>query len=86
VDPKYIAEVADAKIEGKVQLACVISKDGTVSHVELVRGIDYRLNQTAAEALSKWEFAPATREGEPVEVDVVVEIPFKLAPRTPVRY
>jgi TonB family protein len=86
VDPKYVASAAADRIEGKVQLACVIGKDGRVSTVELVRGLDDRLNQTAEEALAKWEFAPATRQGEPVEVDVLVEIPFRLAPRTQVRY
>ena len=86
VDPKYIAAAAADRIEGKVQLACVIGKDGRVSTVELVRGLDDRLNQSAEEALAKWEFTPATRQGEPVEVEVLVEIPFHLAPHTPVRY
>ncbi len=86
VDPKYVATAAADRIEGKVQLACVIGKDGKVSTVELVRGLDDRLNQTAAEALAKWEFTPATRHGEPVEVDVLVEIPFRLAPNAQVRY
>lgn len=86
VDPKYIAAAAADRIEGKVQLACVIGKDGRVSTVELLRGIDERLNQSAEEALSKWEFTPATRHGDPVEVDVVVEIPFRLAPHTQVPF
>jgi TonB family protein len=86
VDPKYVAAAASERIEGKVQLACVISKDGHVSNVELVRGLDDRLNETAVEALSKWEFTPASRHGEPVAVDVLVEIPFKLAPHVQVRY
>jgi TonB family protein len=86
VDPKYVATAAADRIEGKVQLACVIGKDGHVSTVELVRGLDDRLNQSAEEALAKWEFTPATRRGEPVDVDVLVEIPFKLAPRVPVAF
>jgi TonB family protein len=86
VDPKYVAAAAADRVEGKVQLACVIGKDGRVSTVELVQGLDDRLNQTAEEALAKWEFEPATRQGVPVEVDVLVEIPFRLAPRNPVRY
>ncbi len=86
VDPKYVASAAADRIEGKVQLACVIGKDGHVSHVEMVRGLDDRLNETAQEAMAKWEFEPATRHGEPVEVDVLVEIPFKLAPFTPKSY
>jgi TonB family protein len=86
VDPKYIAAAAAEHVEGKVQLACVIAKDGSVSHVELVRGLDDRLNQSAEDALSKWEFDPATRHGVPVEVDVLVEIPFRLEHTKPVRY
>jgi TonB family protein len=86
VDPKYIAAAAADHVEGKVQLACVIAKDGSVSHVELVRGLDDRLNQSAEEALAKWVFDPATRHGVPVEVDVLVEIPFRLEHVAPVRY
>ncbi len=86
VDPKYIAAAAAEHVEGKVQLACVIAKDGHVSNVELVRGLDDRLNRSAEEALAKWEFDPATRHGVPVEVDVLVEIPFLLEHVAPVRY
>jgi TonB family protein len=83
VDPKYIATAAEERIEGRVQLMCVINGAGKVDHVELLRGIDDRLNQSAMDALGKWEFAPATRGGVPVDVDVMVEIPFKLAPKVP---
>ena len=83
VDPKYVATAVEERVEGRVQLACVIDKDGKVAMVELVRGADARLNQSAEEALAKWEFYPATRNGVPVDVDVLVEIPFKLAPRIP---
>jgi len=83
VDPKYIATAVEERVEGRVTLGCVIDKQGLVRGVELIRGLDDRLNQSAKEALSKWEFYPATRKGEPVEVDVLVEIPFHLQPRLP---
>ena len=86
VDPKYIAAAQAEKVEGKVQLACVIDREGHVSAIELVRGLDPRLNQSAREALAKWEFTPAVRDGMPVEVDVLVEIPFRLAPGKAVSY
>ncbi|HXJ38010.1 MAG TPA: TonB family protein [Bryobacteraceae bacterium] len=82
VDPKYIAEVAEQRIEGNVQLGCEVDVEGHVSQMQLIRGIDARLNQSAMEALAKWEFYPATRNGTPVAVDVVVEIPFRVAPRS----
>lgn len=81
VDPKYFQDAVEERTEGRVQLFCVIGRDGTVSSIELIKGIDDRLNRSAEEALSKWEFYPATRNGQPVDVDVVVEIPFLLAPR-----
>jgi TonB family protein len=81
VDPKYIATAVADRIEGRVQLLCVINRLGRVEQVTLVTGIDPRLDQTAMEALSKWEFRPASRSGEPVDVDVMVEIPFHLAPK-----
>ncbi len=83
VDPKYIATAVAERVEGRVQLLCVINKDGHVEQVELVRSLDPRLDQTAMEALSKWQFRPAHRNGMPVEVDVMVEIPFHLAPKVP---
>jgi hypothetical protein len=33
------------------------------------------------ESLAKWEFEPAVRDGEAVDVDAVFEIPFRLAPK-----
>jgi periplasmic protein TonB len=83
VDPKYIATAVADRIEGRVQLLCVINKDGHVEQVELVRGLDPRLDQSAMEALAKWEFHPAHRSGAAVDVDVMVEIPFHLAPKVP---
>ena len=80
VDPKYTPSAISDRVEGKVQLFCVIGREGKVSSIELLRGADERLNQSAEEALAKWEFYPATRDGQPVDVDVVVEIPFVLAP------
>jgi TonB family protein len=83
VDPKYIASAVAERVEGKVRLACVITRNGKVGGIELLRGLDDRLNRSAQEALGKWEFYPATRRGEPVDVDAVVEIPFRLEPLAP---
>jgi TonB family protein len=83
VDPKYIAAAVSDRVQGTVRLACVIGRDGKVSTVELVQGLDARLNRSAEEALAKWEFTPATRQGQPVDVDVLVEIPFRLEPVAP---
>ena len=80
VDPKYSPAAIDARIEGQVRLFAVIRKDGRVSSVAVVRGVDDRLDRSAAEALSKWEFEPAMYAGAPIDIDAVFEIPFHVAP------
>src|SRR5215831_6525704 len=81
VDPKYVAAAMAERVEGSVRLAGVIRKDGHVDGISLVKHLDDRLDRTAQEALAKWEFTPATRNGDAVDVDAVFEIPFHLAPR-----
>jgi len=82
VDPKYVRTAAEERVEGTVRLFGVIRKDGSVDSVELLRRLDARLDAAAAGALAKWKFAPALRDGVPVEVDAVFEVPFHLTPRT----
>jgi TonB family protein len=81
VDPKYVADAVLERLEGTVRLSAVIRKDGHVESVELLKHLDDRLDKSAEEALSKWQFQPAMRDGTPVDVDAVFEIPFRLAPR-----
>jgi len=78
VDPKYIAAAAAEGVEGKVLLYAVIRRDGRVDQVRLVQGIDERLDASALAAFAKWEFQPATKNGVPVDLEAVVQIPFRL--------
>jgi TonB family protein len=81
VDPKYIAAAAEEKVEGLVRLFAVIRKNGSVDSVALLRHLDDRLDRSAQEALAKWVFQPASRDGAAMDVDAVFEIPFHLAPK-----
>ena len=80
VDPKYIRAAADERVEGTVTLYAVIQRDGRVRDIELVESLDDRLDDSAMAALAQWKFHPATKLGIPVEVDVLIDIPFRLAP------
>jgi TonB family protein len=80
VDPRYQPAAISDRVEGKVQIAGVIRTDGHVELLRILKSVDERLDKSAEEALRKWEFEPANRNGSPVEVDVVAEIPFLLAP------
>ena len=77
VDPKYPPSAIKERIDGEVILYAIIRKDGSVDSIQLVRGIDSQLDLNSMEALSRWQFRPATRDGQPVDIETVVHIPFR---------
>ena len=80
VDPKYPQLAIKQHIDGEVILYAIIRKDGHVDSIQVVRSVDPELDHNAMEALSRWEFRPATREGQPVELEAVIHIPFRFNP------
>lgn len=77
VDPKYPPALVDARVQGEVVLYAIIRKDGSVDSVQVLRSIEPELDHNAAEALSRWRFRPAERNGVPVDLEAVVVIPFR---------
>ena len=82
VDPKYYRGRSRTEVEGTVRLFAVIRKDGQRGFRRTAAPPGRpRLDRSAEDALAKWHFEPAKRDGVPVDVDAVFEIPFHLAPR-----
>jgi len=77
VDPAYPADLIRENIQGIVILYAVIRADGTVAQVKVLEGFDDRLDENARKALSAWHFVPGTRDGNPVDLEAVVRIPFR---------
>ena len=78
VDPAYPPDVLRDKVEGTVTLYAVIRADGTVDDVKVLDSLDSRLDETAMRALLRWHFRPGTKNGEPVALEAVVEVPFRM--------
>jgi len=78
VDPAYPPDVLRDKVEGTVTLYAVIRADGTVDGVKVLDSLDSRLDETAMRALARWHFRPGTKNGEPVALEAVVEVPFRM--------
>ncbi len=79
VDPCYPSDAYTERVEGTVLLYGVIGTDGTVEDVTVVRATEERLAERAKDAFARSRFQPARRQGRPIAVDVLVEIPFRLA-------
>lgn len=72
-----IPATATAAKEGFVQVAATIGADGRISRLAPLPGRTAGLAEKAAHDLGAWEFRPATRNGSPVPVDVVIELFFR---------
>jgi TonB family protein len=78
VEPIYSDEARAAHYQGTVLLEAIIKKDGTVEIVRVVRSLGFGLDENATDAIKLWKFKPATRNGEPVDVAINIEVNFNL--------
>src|ERR1700686_5229013 len=63
VDPGYPIQLMRENVSGTVILYAVIHADGSVGDVRVLRGVDDRLDRFASQAVSQWQFQPATKNG-----------------------
>jgi protein TonB len=73
----YPKAAVDKKIRGKVYLTFIVEKDGSVSNVTVVKGVDPLLDDEAVNAISespKW--TPGLQRGEPVRVRYSIPLNF----------
>ncbi len=86
VRPQYPREAMRARIEGLVVLSCVVTPEGSVGPVRVVRPLDadLGLDRAAIDALKQWRFEPARKDGQAVPFLTVVEMRFSLSSSRPV--
>jgi hypothetical protein len=65
--------------QARVQIAAVLDKDGRLEKIAMLARPATMTEQAVMQDLDSWEFKPATRDGIPVDVEVVIEIPYNLA-------
>ncbi len=78
VQPDYPAQARQIRIQGKVVLRAVISREGTIENLQVVSGHPM-LVRAAVEAVRQWRYRPYSLNGEPVEVETEVTVNFVLS-------
>lgn len=80
VKPEYPDLARQARLEGNVILQAVVTKDGTVQDVKVLRVDKPNLGfETAAvEAVKQWRYKPAMQNGRPVDVYFTINVSFTL--------
>jgi TonB family protein len=78
VKPAYPKAAMDRKVQGVVEVKAVVLADGTVGDVTVKKSLDPDLDAEAIRAAKQWKFKPGTKDGEPVPVEVSIELSFTL--------
>lgn len=77
-DPKYSKEARKAKYEATSVLWVIVKEDGTPGDIRVKTPAGKGLDEKAIEAVRKWRFKPAMKDGKPVAVQINIEINFRL--------
>ena len=75
----YPQKAREKGIQGRVFIGFIVEKDGSISNVRNLRGVDSELDAEAirvVESMPRWK--PGMHRGEPVRVSYQIPIVFKL--------
>jgi len=78
VDPEYSDEARKAKYSGTVVVRIDVNTSGQVTHATVTRSLGMGLDEKAIEAVTKWRFMPAMKDGKPVDAQSEVSMNFRL--------
>lgn len=77
-EPEFSEKARKANEQGTVTIFLIVGTDGLPSNAITVCGPTPDLSENAIEAVRHWKFAPGTKDGKPVVVEIAVEVQFSL--------
>jgi bla regulator protein BlaR1 len=77
-NPEYSEEARRAKYQGVCVVSLIVDAQGNPQRVQVVRHLGKGLDKKAVEAVKQYRFKPAMLHGEPVAVEVNIEVNFRL--------
>jgi TonB family protein len=76
--PLYDDDARAAKYQGTIELSVVVTPDGRSDSILVLKGAPFLLNKQAIEAVQRWKFKPAEKDGKAVRVRVPIEITLRV--------
>lgn len=78
--PAYTPEAMRARLQGTARVKCIVQPNGVCTNIEIERSLDptFGLDQQAVKSVQQWRFKPGMRLGQPVAVQVLIDVEFAL--------
>lgn len=76
-NPTYPADARKAHVSGTVVLSAIISKDGTITDLQVISGPE-ELRRSAIDAVRTWRYKPFLLNGEPTVVKTTINVNYNL--------
>ena len=77
-NPEYSDAAREAGFRGRVGLSLVVDKDGSPRNIQVVDPAGLGLDEASVNAVRQWKFRPGEKEARPVNVQLQVEMGFRL--------
>ena len=75
-EPEFPDRASKEHYQGIVVLNVIVDTSGKVQNIRLVRPAGMGMEEEAVATVRKWRFKPAQREGEPVAIEMNIEVAF----------
>jgi protein TonB len=77
-EPEFSEEARKAKYQGVCTLMIVVTADGRPTNIRVVNSLGMGLDEKAMETVKTWRFEPGQKDGHAVDVEVAVEVDFRM--------
>jgi TonB family protein len=79
---EYSQEAIDAKADGEIMVSFDVEADSTVTGVSIIMGMGMGIDEEFERVLKTMKFSPALAEGNPVKMNVMLNIPIRVGPNS----
>ncbi len=76
VAPAYPSDLKREGVTGMVTMSITVDEKGNVANPVVKKSTRPEFEQPAIDAILKWKFEPAKKDGKPVSVQVVIPLKF----------
>lgn len=77
-EPTFTPNASAAGVQGAVLLQLIVNTQGKPQDIVVLSPLGFGLDESAIEAVRKWEFKPGTLDGKPVAIMAEIQVFFRV--------